>query len=209
MEVTNNNSLFSAMKNGNTNTDIWGFSTEIWDFYGSKYDLDVQLKIMTLAKQFGKHAEELGMEKGMKRTALRMLGRKMDIHSVSDITDLSIEELKNLQASNDHQRIETQTKKSGKKPLALSTEIETLEENSTSSPKQDCSGKGGQCDCDFCRERSMIHPGFCDPADCWHCANEACNGRMELELNEANSMAYFFDCNPDTYGCELAEKLTP
>jgi len=40
-----------------------------------------------------------GMEKSLKRTALKMLGRKMDIQSISDITDLPIEEIKKLQKS--------------------------------------------------------------------------------------------------------------
>jgi len=64
--------------------------------------------MMTLAERFEKRAEERGIEKGivkgMKRTALKMLSRKMDIQSVSDITDLSIEELRKLQqSSNDSQ----------------------------------------------------------------------------------------------------------
>ena len=61
-------------------------------------------EVVTLAKQLKQLGKKEGIEegyyKGLKNTALKMLDMKMDVHTVSKATELSIKEIEKLSSKN-------------------------------------------------------------------------------------------------------------
>ena len=84
-------------------------SNQFWVFLHRQFSQDVEEKVMTLGQQAVQKALQEGMQQGRQQgkdqtsreTAIRMLGKKFDIKLISEITRLSIKDIKGL-ASTKH-----------------------------------------------------------------------------------------------------------
>lgn len=84
--------LYYLYNVGNLNND-----NQFWNFIHQQFSKDVEEKVMTLGQQ----AAQKALQQGMQETACRMLNEKLDIHLITKVTNLSIEEIKKL-AKNHH-----------------------------------------------------------------------------------------------------------
>ena len=55
---------------------------------------------MTLAQRFRKQGIEQGIEQGVHKTALKMLQENLALETISKVTELSIDQIKELRAKN-------------------------------------------------------------------------------------------------------------